>query len=228
MINCSLFLPVVSVKTELIPECEVDEQCGDTEKCVNQNCVPACGLIRCVENAFCIAANHTARCRCITGYAGDGGVECSEYFSVSILEFLILKNFSIQKLFLTLLNLLLILINDKYYPLIDFLAIKPVFLYNWSVPAITTSPPEFRTDFPQPEMVVNCLADGVLVDIRLDRPGWDGVLYVKGYSDRQECRRVITGTESLRALEFKVEFSTCGLIHANVSINILSILYEHK
>ena len=70
-------------------------------------------------------------------------------------------------------------------------------------------------------MVVNCLADGVLVDIRLDGldngRGWDGVLYVKGYSDRQECRRVITGTETIKALEFKVEFSSCGLIHANVS-----------
>lgn len=71
-------------------------------------------------------------------------------------------------------------------------------------------------------MVVNCLSDGVQVDIRLGDAvgptgrGWDGVLYVKGYSDREECRRVITSRDQIQTIDFKIDFNSCGLIHAQV------------
>lgn len=48
----------------------------------------------------------------------------------------------------------------------------------------------FRTDFPQPEMQVTCQADGVQVVIDLMESNFNGVLYVKGHSKDEECRRV--------------------------------------
>lgn len=66
-------------------------------------------------------------------------------------------------------------------------------------------------------MVVNCLADGVQVDITVGNPGFNGVMYVKGYSKNEECRRVVKQDVDVGTVDFKVNFNTCGLIHENVS-----------
>lgn len=80
----------------------------------------------------------------------------------------------------------------------------------------------FRTDFPRPEMQVSCLSDGVQVQIHIHERGFNGVLYVKGHSKDEQCRRVITLTpdSAPRTELFKIQFGNCGLIHVNVSAKV--------
>jgi hypothetical protein len=80
-----------------------------------------------------------------------------------------------------------------------------------------------RTDFPRPEMDVSCLSDGVQVVIHLQDQDFDGVLYVKGRSKDEQCRRVVSlPSETAHKTEtFKVAFGNCGLIHVNVSWTML-------
>lgn len=81
----------------------------------------------------------------------------------------------------------------------------------------------WRTDFPRPEMVVSCLSDGVQVEIHLHDQEFDGVLYVKGHSKDEQCRRVVSiPAETMHKTEiFKVAFGNCGLIHVNVSFLLI-------
>lgn len=67
-------------------------------------------------------------------------------------------------------------------------------------------------------MVVSCLSDGVQVEIHITEQGFNGVLYVKGHSKNEQCRRVVTlPPDSVPKTElFKVTFGNCGLIHVNV------------
>ena len=65
-------------------------------------------------------------------------------------------------------------------------------------------PPPFRTDFPRPDIVVNCLADGVQVDIHLGNAGFDGVLYVKGHSKDESCRRILQAGRDVGSIDYKV------------------------
>ena len=76
--------------------------------------------------------------------------------------------------------------------------------------------PRPRTDFPRPRIVVNCLADGVQVEINIGDPVFNGVMYVKGYSNNEECRRALRQGIDQSVVDFKVKFGTCGLIHENV------------
>lgn len=75
-----------------------------------------------------------------------------------------------------------------------------------------------RTDFPKPDIDVSCLSDGVQVLIHLLDDEFDGVLYVKGRSKDEQCRRVVSiSSETMHKTEvFKVAFGNCGLIHVNV------------
>lgn len=71
-------------------------------------------------------------------------------------------------------------------------------------------------------MVVTCLSDGVQVEIYIAEKGFNGVLYVKGHSKNEECRRVVSMAQDSppKTEIFKVSFGNCGLIHINVSISI--------
>lgn len=98
-----------------------------------------------------------------------------------------------------------------------FLIFKSIFSF------LTVDPNKnAKTDFPKPEMVVSCLSDGVQVDIHIAEQGFNGVLYVKGHSKDEECRRVITSPSDIMPGSelFKVQFGSCGLIHVNVSFII--------
>lgn len=75
----------------------------------------------------------------------------------------------------------------------------------------------YKTDFPRPDLTVSCLSDGVQVVITLSEIGFNGILYVKGHSKDEKCRRVISIEQGERIEYFKVNFGTCGLIHVNVS-----------
>jgi len=85
--------------------------------------------------------------------------------------------------------------------------------------------PRLRTDFPTPEITVNCLADGVLVEILMGSGGFsinntdfNGLLYVKGHSKDANCRKSIQSDYG--PVDFKVKFGTCGLIHVDVSLHL--------
>lgn len=67
--------------------------------------------------------------------------------------------------------------------------------------------------------IVSCLSDGVQVEIDVAEQGFNGVLYVKGHSKDEKCRRVLSlPPDSLPNTTelFKVTFGNCGLIHFNV------------
>jgi len=84
---------------------------------------------------------------------------------------------------------------------------------------------QLRTDFPRPDMVVTCLSDGVQVEIHITEKGFNGVLYVKGHSKNEQCRRVVSMAQdsSPKTEIFKVNFGNCGLIHINVSLITIGV-----
>ena len=78
-------------------------------------------------------------------------------------------------------------------------------------------PPIIKTDFPRPDIVVNCLADGVEVTVNVRDANFHGVMYVKGHSQDPNCRRSVEPGEAAEPLDFRVKFDTCGLFHYQVS-----------
>lgn len=78
-------------------------------------------------------------------------------------------------------------------------------------------------------MVVSCLADGVQTNIQIAESGWNGVLYVKGHSKEEECRRVVSipSDSSPRTETFKIHFGTCGLIHVNGVASFVLVIQKH-
>ena len=74
-------------------------------------------------------------------------------------------------------------------------------------------------DFPRPELVVNCLANGVGVEIKMTDKNFHGVMYVKGHSNDPRCRRAVEPGESREIINFNVDFDTCGLFHFQVSLS---------
>lgn len=78
-------------------------------------------------------------------------------------------------------------------------------------------------------MAVSCLADGVQVEIHLAETGFNGVLYVKGHSKDEECRRVInlSSDSSPRTEIFKVLFGSCGLFHVNGLASFVLVIQKH-
>ena len=84
----------------------------------------------------------------------------------------------------------------------------------FAVPIPKPIPPP--TDFPRPDIVVNCLADGVQTFVSVVDPNFHGVMYVKGHSNDANCRRSVEQGEAAEPLEFTVKFDTCGLFHSDV------------
>lgn len=78
-------------------------------------------------------------------------------------------------------------------------------------------------------MSVSCLADGVKTEIHLSESGFNGVLYVKGHSKDEECRRVINlpSDSEPRVEVFKVQFGNCGLIHVDGVASFVLVIQKH-
>lgn len=78
-------------------------------------------------------------------------------------------------------------------------------------------------------MVVSCLADGVQTEIHLADSGFNGVLYVKGHSKDEACRRVVSlpPDGQARVETFKVQFGSCGLIHTNGVASFVLVIQKH-
>ncbi|CAH0390731.1 unnamed protein product [Bemisia tabaci] len=88
----------------------------------------------------------------------------------------------------------------------------------------------FRTDFPRPDMVVSCLSDGVQVEIHITETGFNGVLYVKGHSKDESCRRIVSVPQEYanqRTEIFKVHFGSCGLLYKNGLADFVLVIQKH-
>ena len=157
--NCTKILTV---------ECESDQNCPETKKCINNVCVNPCDYKKCVENAVCHVRDHEPECDCIPGFRGDGDEFC------------------------------------KQIP-----------------PSRTSSPPE---------VVVNCLSDGIQVKIHIvEDEDFNSVFYVKKHSNDERCRKLIDirSPISNRTEVFKVKFGTCGLVHVNGEAHFILVMQKH-
>lgn len=78
-------------------------------------------------------------------------------------------------------------------------------------------------------MVVSCLADGVQVEIHITEPGFNGVLYVKGHSKDEECRRVVNlaGETVPRTEIFRVHFGSCGMQAVKDVASFVLVIQKH-
>ena len=85
------------------------------------------------------------------------------------------------------------------------------------MPIITPPPP--IQPFPRPEILVNCLADGVNVQLDIEDKTFHGIMYVKGHSHNPNCRRTVDPVDTAELIDFDVKFDTCGLFHYNVSLS---------
>ena len=89
-------------------------------------------------------------------------------------------------------------------------------------------PPQPPSDFPRPDIIVNCLADGVQVTVSVVDPNFHGVMYVKGHSNDRNCLRTVEQGEAAEPLDFSVKFDTCGLFHSDVSCLSLAYTLSHS
>lgn len=63
--------------TQIKPQCVIDSECNDKEKCISGTCIEACRIDRCGVNAICTSRNHQAICSCAPGYTGNAHYECT-------------------------------------------------------------------------------------------------------------------------------------------------------
>ena len=79
-------------------------------------------------------------------------------------------------------------------------------------------PSTTKGPFARPDLEVNCLADGILVNVQPLDDEFKGVMYVKGHSSDERCRESVNFLQSgRRVVDFKVLFGVCGLFHSDVS-----------
>lgn len=84
----------------------------------------------------------------------------------------------------------------------------------------------YRTDFPTPDIQVECLADGVRV--RLKIKDFNGLLYVKSYSKDERCRKVVEMPKDEESFVFfTVHFGDCGLVHVNGLASFVLVMQTH-
>ena len=88
-------------------------------------------------------------------------------------------------------------------------------------------PPIVPKPFDRPEIIVNCLADGVQVDVVIADPDFHGIMYVKGHSDDPECRLAVEKGQTRRAIDFNVKFGTCGLFHYQGVASFILVVQKH-
>lgn len=100
------------------------------------------------------------------------------------------------------------------------------FLLNQKFYFFTDHTDRTRVDKFAVDMRVQCLAEGVNTEIHLSDGGFNGVIYVKGFSKEEECRKVINDAEA-GTVPFKVHFGSCGLIHTNGVASFVLVIQKH-
>jgi len=93
-------------------------------------------------------------------------------------------------------------------------------------PPITQIP--LPGEFPRPDLQVNCLADGILVRIDVVDKNFNGVMYVKGHSNDERCRKAVNVAElGSDIVDFRVQFGSCGLFHSDGEANYVLVIQKH-
>lgn len=59
------------------PQCHVDGDCSDRDKCIKGRCIEACKVDSCGINAQCNSIHHQALCTCPHGFIGNPHLECN-------------------------------------------------------------------------------------------------------------------------------------------------------
>lgn len=90
-------------------------------------------------------------------------------------------------------------------------------------PVIPPFTPESREILP--EVSINCLGDGIAVQVSLSSK-FQGVLYVKGFSRDEACRKVITGTEDQFVVRMTILYGSCGVMPDGVSMVFGKIFFD--
>ena len=99
----------------------------------------------------------------------------------------------------------------------------PMLTFNLAAPI--PPPSTTKGPFARPELEVNCLADGILVNVQPLDDEFKGVMYVKGHSSDERCRESVNFLQSgRRVVDFKVLFGVCGLFHSDVSLKCFNAL----
>lgn len=60
------------------PQCTLDSDCNDSDKCIRSHCVEACQVDVCGVNAVCSSYGHRAICSCPPRYEGNPHIECTK------------------------------------------------------------------------------------------------------------------------------------------------------
>lgn len=92
---------------------------------------------------------------------------------------------------------------------------KKIVVFSVPVPGVP------RVEVTNADVKVSCLSDGIEVDVHIEeKETFNGLLYVKGHSKDELCRRIISVSGNTTTV-FRVNFGNCGLIHVNVCIIII-------
>merc|ERR1712117_168438 len=82
--------------------------------------------------------------------------------------------------------------------------------------------------FPRPDLQVNCLAEGILVRIDVVDNNFNGVMYVKGHSNDERCRKAVDLAQlGSDVIDFRVQFGSCGLFHSDGEANFILVIQKH-
>jgi hypothetical protein len=74
----NFYIPLFSPAVPEQPQCRLDSDCSDSDKCIRSHCVQACQVDMCGVNAVCNSHGHRAICSCPPGYEGNPHIECTK------------------------------------------------------------------------------------------------------------------------------------------------------
>ena len=83
--SCCILTELFFSAAQAQPQCRVDSDCRDPDRCVQGSCQLACRVDQCGVNAQCDSQHHRAVCSCPPGYVGNPHIECTigEYTRVA-------------------------------------------------------------------------------------------------------------------------------------------------
>ncbi|XP_065203536.1 neurogenic locus notch homolog protein 1-like [Planococcus citri] len=201
--------------------CDRADDCPDHLYCINHTCENPCEGKICGVNAYCDAVNHQSECKCPPNHQGNPEVECEPPIRCDN--------------------------NDNcpdHLHCINQICENPcagqICGVNAYCNATNHQPvckcppnyqgnPEIECDLPKPKITPKCLSDGIQIEMEVTEPYFNGIMYVKGHSNEEECSRLISVHQnaSSHTEVFKVPFGSCGLIHTNNQANFILVLQNH-
>ncbi|XP_065203537.1 neurogenic locus notch homolog protein 1-like [Planococcus citri] len=200
--------------------CNCADDCPDHLFCINHNCENPCEGKICGINAYFVAINHQCECKCPPNHQGNPEVECEPPIHC----------------------------GDDNCPdhlhCINQICENPckckICGANAYCHATNHQPvckclpnyqgnPEIVCYLRNPKATPTCLSDGIQIEMEVTKQYFNGIMYVKGHSNEEECSRLISVPQNASSYTevFKIQFGSCGLIHANSQANFILVLQNH-